>query len=325
MHQPTAQQNDGEDLDGSDRNLTLPPIRGRLATIGAYGRTTPTKEKDEADGTTTKKTSKTASHLRRQNSFPRRGKSKMLRELNYLSPDMELKIQQMIQQALGTKYGGLDKATKAAIVIQRAYRQHKMDTHFQKLRKLQQDTMFRRRTMSINTSHHVRKPSMIRSKRPLQSSAPTVDLMDDVRNKYKNIKAPRMSPKVSRRDIQKSSLSIKQQPVREEEVLEIHTPLEEDTPIFTMSPLTMGPSTKDNFTMIGVVNEDSMLTKAYSADDLESRMNQPSVFTGMSMQKIHELFPSQHPVGKSTIEDDAALRRKFNIGANIFNRSVISL
>ncbi|XP_011403942.1 PREDICTED: uncharacterized protein LOC105312754 [Amphimedon queenslandica] len=162
---------------------SMPPMRSRLATVAHVAQ----RRKKTTDDKVTKSTS-----LHRQNSFPRRGRKLSENEDSFqLSPDMELKIQQLIQEGLGKKYGGLDRANRAAGVIQKAYRKHKIDLHFKMLRKMQQDQAGgireRRRTMSVRH----RATSILKNKL-------SATKMTQVRENMSGL-----SPSISRRELRK--------------------------------------------------------------------------------------------------------------------------
>ena len=87
--------------------------------------------------------------LERRNSLIhlRRGQRIILKELELISPDVEARIREKICKAIGAKYGGLGKATKAAIAIQRAYRQYKLKKRFEEIR--QEANTLRKRALSL--------------------------------------------------------------------------------------------------------------------------------------------------------------------------------
>ena len=68
--------------------------------------------------------------------------------LKYLSPDMEAKIYEKICRSLGAKYGSLERATQAAVTIQKTYRGYKLRRHFEVMRKEGPSTV-RKRTATI--------------------------------------------------------------------------------------------------------------------------------------------------------------------------------
>ena len=53
--------------------------------------------------------------------------------LAMLSPDMEAKIYEKIRTSLGEKYGSLERATQAAVIIQKAYRGYNMKKRFDEI------------------------------------------------------------------------------------------------------------------------------------------------------------------------------------------------
>ena len=101
--------------------------------------------------------------LERRNSLIhlRRGQRIILKELELISPDVEAKIREKICKAIGSKYGGLQKATRAAITIQRAYRQYKLKKRFDEIRK--EANKLRKRALSMKDTR--RRPSILRNKR----------------------------------------------------------------------------------------------------------------------------------------------------------------
>ena len=99
-----------------------------------------------------------------------------MRELELISPDFEARIRQRICRAIGDKYGGLTKATKAATTIQRAYRGYKMKRQFLEIRK-RKDIPLRKRAQSLRDPR--RRPSILRRnmkyRREISVGDPTKD------------------------------------------------------------------------------------------------------------------------------------------------------
>ena len=85
--------------------------------------------------------------------------------LEFISPDMELKVREKICRAIGEKYGGLLRANRAATTIQTAYRQYKMKKRYDEIRK--EASTLRKRAMSM-THPRSRKPTLVRRDRPLR-------------------------------------------------------------------------------------------------------------------------------------------------------------
>ena len=310
---------DGDD-DDDIFEKSMPPIRSRVATVGAHGMM---KRRPRA------KTEKKARPLRRRNSYPRRGNKAGIWDINYLSPDMEMKIQQMIQLALGTKYGGLERATKAAVTIQRAYRKHKIDKHFQRLRQLQQDTMQRRRTMSVHFPRG-RRPSMLsRKSRAVNKTVTSVDPMTQVRTMYHNITKSRLSPSVSRREILKTSSSSlttsTQQPLLVQEHVSVqHDMPLEGPPLHQLYKQVSLDHLPNQLSMIDEFEDDSDSQKLFSTEVLDTQLPRPhSIFSGISSSTIQKMFASSHPIIIHKKESASTLRRKTNVGASIFNRLVM--
>ena len=307
-----------EDYDGENAlTVSYPAMRSRLATVGARVHSTG-KGKAHAP--------RKVSTLRRQNSFPRRGRKSYAHDQNYLSPDMEMKIQQMIQQALGKKFGGVERATRAAITIQRAYRKYKIDAHFRMIRKLQHDSLAeRRRTMSVR---HNRAPSILRKKKLQNVSSPGVDKMEEMRDKFKNITQTRLSPSISKRELRSKPSNLVVQIVEPPAEVEQQHKLENGIPIndsLLEIPEEPSPDEIIVFSLMEEEEDSTCLQKSYSADLLErARMDRsPSVFSGLSLQSLQEMFSSdQQAPGMVRQMSSSALKRKTNIGVNIFNRLV---
>ena len=307
---PSPQEEETEDVDFMK---SKPAFRSRVATVGQAMRMVKPKVKPG-------KADKKASSLQRRNSFPRRGNRSVLDEANYLSPDMEMRIQQMIQMALGKKYGGLERATRAAIVIQTAYRKFKNLRHFEHLRQLQQDTMQRRRTMSTKFPHR-RQPSMIsRKAKTVNNSA---DKMAHVKSIYKTITQPKLSPNISRRELHSMNTSN-----------HTHSPLCSQTNVYfepedPLEGVSVSQTMGQLPNQLSMIDEDlegnteeeeevSELEKTYSENNVTSPSH--SIFSGLSSSTIQKMFSASHPIIVQQRESAATLRRKTNIGANIFNR-----
>ena len=307
-----------EDYDGENAlTISYPAMRSRLATVGARVHST---GKGKACAP------RKISSLRRQNSFPRRGRKNYAHDQNYLSPDMEMKIQQMIQQALGKKFGGLERATSAAVTIQRAYRKYKIDAHFRMIRKLQHDSLVeRRRTMSVR---HNRAPSVLRKKKLQNVSSPGVDKMEEVRDKFKNITQTRLSPSISKRELRSKPSNLVVQIMEPPAEVEQQHKLENGIPVdgsLLEIPEEPSPDEIIVFSLTEEEEDTSCLQKSYSADLLErARMDRsPSVFSGLSLQSLQDMFsPDQLTPGIARQMSSSALKRKTNIGVNIFNRLV---
>ena len=87
------------------------------------------------------------------------------KELELISPDFESKIRDRIRHAVSEKYGGLEKATQAAIKIQHCWRQFKLRSRFQKIKqqnKSQLQIQMRKRAQSMRDPR--RRPSIMRKK-----------------------------------------------------------------------------------------------------------------------------------------------------------------
>ena len=145
---------DMRDLKSSirSRTMTISALQGRSGRGPELGRRRRKDVKTEA-----------ARILKRRNSLThfRRGQRIILKELELISPDVEAKIREKICKAIGNKFGGLQRATQAAITIQRAYRQYKLKKRFDEIRK--EASQMRRRAISMSNTR--RRPSILRRQR----------------------------------------------------------------------------------------------------------------------------------------------------------------
>ena len=335
--QKQQDQNGVEDVDSAP----LPAFRSRMATFGgqmssmmrrpnisgrsqtnkgSYNDTNGDKAGSSAapgDGT---QTNDIQARLQRRNSYPLTGqRSVNMYELDLLSPDMEMKMQQLILIALEKKYGGKEKATRAATTIQTAYRKYKNIQHYKLLRERQQTTMQRRRTMSIKYPGG-RRPSMIKRKNRTVNGAnqPIVDQMTQVKTLYRNITQPKLSPSISRREIFATSPLMTAAKVSANSLVTESVTMEMEDPLET-TPITLG----------GLTNQLSMIDEAEGDNDgvheeLETGINRRShsIFSGLSSSTIQKMFSANHPIIVQQKESASTFRKKMTIGANIFNRSV---
>ena len=89
-----------------------------------------------------------------------------LKELELISPDFESKIRDKITKSVGEKYGGLEKATQAAIKIQQSWRQFKLRSRFQKIKqqtKSQLQQQLRQRAQTMRNPR--RRPSIMKKRK----------------------------------------------------------------------------------------------------------------------------------------------------------------
>lgn len=289
--------------------LPSQPFRKRVQTFGGHGAS---RLRNKAQGNQPMNkglesvVESTSTRLQRRNSFPRRGQSNAY-NMNLLSPDMEMKIQQMIQLALAKKYGGKEKATKAATIIQTAYRKYKNVQHFKKLREIQQTTMQRRLTMSVKYPGG-RRPSMIKRKSNKSLQDP-IDKMAHVKTIYRNITQPKLSPNISRRELLAAGAS----PIAIHENKHIETKEQQDA---MASP--------NQLSMINEMDSDeghlSDPEEQHNSVEGDSKPRSHSVFSGLSSTAIQKMFSSKHPVIVQQRESAKTFTKKMVIGANIFNR-----
>ena len=325
-------QNGVEDVDSSF-TTSLPAFRSRMATFGgqmsnmvrrpnaAPGRHQINKGGnngggDKAESSATGDVTQASARLQRRNSYPLAGQRSVgMYELDLLSPDMEMKMEQLIFIALEKKYGGKEKATRAATIIQTAYRKYKNIQHYKLLRERQQTTMQRRRTMSVKHPGG-RRPSMIKKKNRTVNGTtqPVVDQMTQVKTLYRNITQPKLSPNVSRREILATSPLMTAAKVSSNSLVTESVAIEMDDPLET-TPIMLG----------GLTNQLSMIDESEDEDvheELETGIKgrSHSIFSGMSSSTIQKLFSANHPIIVQQKESASTFRKKMTVGANIFNR-----
>jgi hypothetical protein len=244
--------------DDEDEDLFSSPMRMRLATVSTT--VARRQAKQSMVNPLTKKSS--LSNLKRQNSFPSRGKKGFDYEASYLSPDMEMKIQQMFQQVLVDKYGSLETLTKAAVTIQNAYRTHKINSHFKKLRSMQQDSLRERRlTMSVR---YTKSPSIMASIKPDQSLKLASNYkMNEIHDKFRDITETRASPSLARREIRKN-VSLNKHNLE----LSLSPPLEE-----TSGELSKSPSVFSGFESLHEATPKRQLTQQLSILSRKRKQN----------------------------------------------------
>ena len=151
-----SQDRSGEAEDIDSKNDDFGTMRSRVSTVssshGRYkeiGRKNSRQLKQEA-----------AKLSERAQNFRHGGRK--FQALELFSPDMELRIREKIYSAIGKKYGGLPRASRAAVVIQTAYRQYKLKKRYDEIRK--EASHMRKRAQSLKNPR--RNTSIIRKKRP---------------------------------------------------------------------------------------------------------------------------------------------------------------
>ena len=164
---------DGGTLEMRNRTNTFSPSSKQMV-----GRRTPKK---------VKKMQQKAAALRRETST-----TSSSSVLKYLSPDMEARIYEKICRSLGKKYGSLERATQAAVTIQKAYRGYKLRKHFDEIRK-EGPMAIRQRMATVRDKN--RKLSF--KSRPLHRDkmASVQDKVDKISNKRNSLGRTRVSRK----------------------------------------------------------------------------------------------------------------------------------
>lgn len=257
---------------------------------------------------------------------------RILNERELLSPEVELKVQEKVCNSLGKKYGGLKRAVKAAITIQRAYRDYKLRKRFEEIRF--KAGVVRKRAQTMKGPQ--RKPSLLRKQRPekysRQVTSPT-DPMQQAREISNKLSSNRFSPSTTRLYLlraksQVDSLSDKDKDdsTAAKPTLQFRKP--EECKIEDEEAVKKAIEKVERADAEAEEEEKQQRQKdrvdgfseSFSADDVYSAGSRPlSVF---SLQEGNTLSLRR---GVRTKGDRSAkaLKKKINIGMNHFNRKPI--
>ena len=326
------------DIPGVDSDLGT--IRVRTVTISAggkykgLGRKNPRQVKLEAERL-----------LRRTSIDTRRGTWSGRRSLDLISPDVEARIHEKVCFHIGRRYGGLERATRAALIIQRAYQQYKMRRRFNEMRR--EASQMRKRAQTVAHGSRSRKMSIIGRPRPRyhrEHSTPSSfqDPLASVKERALKLRKERTGLLLGRADVDKQARRASSADIEEEAGQSLSTTnlLGGPLPPTSVSP----PSpTEVKVTISGVCEEESStdeqplrestdappLPTSFSSEQLlsGSRYDRPvsifSVRSAISLQELREdeagqqvRSPRQRSFTKET------MRKTVNIGINLFNRWV---
>ncbi len=339
---------DNEELDvvgGLKVKSSVGSIRERTNTISAIGKHV------ELGGRTSRKARKLrkgTAKVRRQNSLNnlRREQSAFLRDLELISPDMEAKIREKICSAIGAKYGGLRRATRAATTIQRAYREYKLRKRFEEIRR-------EKREMTMSLNYTTRRPSMIRKRQPgyrREFSVPEVRSADPytrIKQTTKKLGQERPSHMTSRLHLikqKRNELAESPRPTKDhkrwstspEKELEVEKVPEIVTEVCTvLVEEDELRATPDLVTIEGVCLDESStdpdhkdLPTSFSSDELLSVSRPVSIFPMQSSASLQECTPGEGKgreggewkKSRKRALSTSTVRKKTNIGVSHFNR-----
>ncbi len=228
--------------------------------------------------------------------------------LELLSPDMEAKIRQMICSAVGAKYGGLRRATRAATTIQRAYRDYKLRETFKEIQR-------EKKEMTLQGVRGGHRPSILRRKqkgegfqrRPTPKHRHLVGTPPRQHDTVQLEQSDSVDPSMLGGE---SQAELPQQEIGEEEVF--------------AEGLSLANSAVDELQ----VDESSLTTSSSTGGDEQSfprrhRGRRTSVFpTGFfySLQLRDKVAEKGSLPRRRTVSAPAVARRKMKIGINHFNR-----
>ncbi len=276
----------------------------------------------------------------RQNymNVPRNG---LFGNLELISPDMEARIREKVCRAIGEKYGGLARATKAATTIQRAYRDYKLRKRFEEIRR-------EKREMTQSLNYTRRRPSMVRKRQQAYRREISAPVMHDdpytrILQKSKMLGQERPGHVTNRRHlVQQKRNEMAESPRSAKEHVRFNLSQEKDDKVEMVTEVcTMVVeeeelrATPDLVIVEGVCTDESStdpeqsdLPTSFSSDALLDVGRQLSVFSVKSSSSLQE--GSSRQVDWREKEDqkrprkralsNSTARRKRNIGINHFNR-----
>ena len=218
-----------------------------------------------------------------------------------IASDMEEKLMGKIKEEIGRQYGGLSRATKAAVTIQRWYRAVHMKRHYRMLHKMatHQPKKLRQRTQSMRQSRRFRKGDG-----PKQTMRKQMSILDDFPN-LKEVTERVATPRSARkRDTKATTLTL----VTEEQRVEFSQ----------AQPHTQASIRKVQVTP-NVPTTDSMVR---ATNDASGSMEESlSILSQLRPGAISEFEVFESGASeRSRRESATTMRRKMNIGINYFNR-----
>ena len=199
---PSENEEGGEEEEEGQGKKTVDHLEMRRSRTCTISSSSGGSYKKEYKRKNSKQLKEAAARLERSANFISGGR-KFQGRLELFSPDMELRIRDKICSEIGKKYGGLLRASKAAVAIQSAYRQYKLRQRYDKIRK--EANQVRKRAQSMKDSR--RKPSMIRRNRPprynryISALAPSTDPLLKTKLLSQDIGREGMSHMSSRRQL----------------------------------------------------------------------------------------------------------------------------
>ncbi len=291
-------QEDGEELDDTkDMKAFRSHLRSRTKTISGLG------QHVEAGRRTSRDLRREAMRNKTEKPSTFTGSQREGRmELELLSPEMEAKIQEITRHAIGRKYGGTRRSTRAATTIQRAYRDFKLHEKFKEIQREKQEMTLR--TSSVKGGH---RPSILRRKQA----------GDGFQRKHRQVEgAHRVATPTDQKPVDHSDCV---EPVEKE--LEPRRRENDDEEIFVEGPSLA--SIQDTEMEFGLEASSSPLVEEQSMSRAR-RGRVVSVFTKgqfFSVQ-IHGREKLSVP-RRRTVSAPAIARRKLMVGINHFNRWVV--
>ena len=237
-----------------------------------------------------------------------------------IAPDMEERFSRKIKEEIGKRYGGMERATEAAVAIQRWYRGIQVKNHYKMLQKMasRNPKKLRQRTMSMRQSRRYVNRPVVRKRRddagnqegtllPPRAMKKQISILDEFPN-LKNITEKCNTPRSRRRLGTRTS---------EEQMIEFAEVEKQEAPSSLKGrkkslKVTSGLSLDDMVLEGGLANVPPPLKP-----DSISLLKEQNL-SGISEFQVFQLSPST----PERLRRDSAttIRRRMNIGINYFNR-----
>lgn len=249
---------------------------------------------------------------------------------NYpIAPYMAEKIHQKIEEELGKKYGGLNRATQAAITIQRWYKQVCLKRHWKMLQGMaaHQPKKLRQRTRSMRQSFRPRRYTTSAKPEQEREMKKCVSILDEF-PEYKSIAEKVSTPRQRRHkhSVHSNEESPKTAPSKPSHEELVSVEFQEDTQEKPWRKRTMKKMViQSSFSDEGGLRDSESLSpggdSGFSTNSPTPLEEGLSIITQSRLDKISEFrVCDRQNYLKGERESATTMRRKINIGVNYFNR-----
>ena len=248
-----------------------------------------------------------------------------------IAPDMEEKIRRKIKEELGRKYGGLDRATAAALVIQRWYKATSVKRHWAMLKGMavHEPKKLRQRTMSMRQSTRYRRNTMaskVSSESTMKKQTSILQEFPDLQDRVDKCSTPRVVRRHKHSTAALNGHSSQTDHSQDQEQVSVEFPEEPRQHHWrktTMKKMVI----QSSFNEEHLPREGESLSPGGDSG-ISTISPTPgeeglSVITPSRLSKISEfrVVDGQQYL-KGERESATTMRRKINIGINYFNRFV---